>query len=147
MRVHHMTELEVKQICWAYLIENGHPTDGKWCFYGGDWDHVQSEKQWDDHAKSTDRAALLANVQLFGVDWAATDMPTFDVRSEFVGTDCPSNDTRTMIGALVLKNGTRVMLGCKDQPEYLETYADQAAQLNELAAGAAALFGAPKEQT
>lgn len=136
-----MTELEVKQVCWAYLVEHGYPTTGRWSFYGGCWDHVEARKQYDDSTHADDTQELVAQIKRIGVNWEATEMPEFDVRSEFVGTDCDSNDTRTMIGLLVLNDGTTVKLGCHDQPKHLEDYAGHIKRLVEDSERAKSIFG------
>ena len=136
-----MTELEVKQTCWAYLVEHGYPTTGRWSFYGGHWDHADPRKQYDDSTYAEDRKLLIAQIKRIGVNWEATQMPEFDVRSEFVGTGSPSSDTRTMMGLLVLNDGKMVKLGCHGQPEYLEDLAAHIERLTKDSERARSIFG------
>lgn len=137
-----MTELEVKQTCWAYLVEHGHPTTGRWSFYGGHWDHVEPRKEFNNAVQAEDRKLLVAEIKRVGVNWEATQMPEFDARSEFVGTGCDSSDTRTMIGLLALNNGKTVKLGCHGQPEHLEDLAAHIERLTKDSERARSIFGA-----
>lgn len=136
-----MNKLETKQVCWAYLIEHGNPTTGRWSFYGGRWNHAEPSKAYNDAVQAEDRKLLVAGIKRVGVNWEATEMPEFDVRSEFVGTDCEPNDTRTMIGLLVLNDGETVKLGCHGQPEHLESYAAHLEQIKKDQETAQRIFG------
>lgn len=136
-----MKELEIKQVCWAYLIEHGNPTTGRWSYYGGSWDHVDSHKAYNCKIQKSDRDELIKQVREIGVNWSETSMPEFDLRSEFVGTDSPSQDTRTMLGTLVLNNKKSILLGCEHQPDYLEELAESVTRIKTCLEGAVRVFG------
>lgn len=135
-----MTELELKKICWTYLIENGKLTDGSWSFYGGGWEHQDPKKQWDWKSWEQDRKDFITKIKTIGVNWEATLIPHFDVRSEFTDTFSDPADTRTMIGTISLKDGSSYQVGCTDQPAYLEGLADELSKIHKLQESANNLF-------
>lgn len=105
-----MDNIETKKFVWAYLLENGKETTGKWSYYGSEWDSIRGRK-WDHDY----HADLLQLIKTVGVDWDKTQEPTSGTEICFDGTFVDSSECETLIGTLVLKNGNEVLVGCRDQ--------------------------------
>jgi hypothetical protein len=102
---------DAKKFVWAYLLENGHETTGKWNYYAGNWESIERtpyQYGYDYHAD------FLAQVKLIGVDWDKTAEPEGSNEYTFEGTFSPSSRCEVLIGTIVLKDGTSYLIGCKD---------------------------------
>ena len=101
---------EANKFVWAYLLGHGHETTGKWSFYGSCWESIPGRK-WNYDGK----AELLQQVKEIGVDWDKTKEPTSNTKSCFVDTFVESSECETLLGTLVLKDGSSFIIGCCDE--------------------------------
>lgn len=115
-----------EKFVWAFLIENGRVTNGDWSYYGGSFEHAgkvsftqlgQAEKEM--------REAILE----IGVDWSKTKMPAGGLESRFEGTFTEASSVETLLGTLVLLDGSTYVVGCVDD----EGFSDYITKLAKLA--------------
>lgn len=95
--------VDLKKVVWAYLIRDGNQTlirNGAplWNYYGGDFEESDSPIHFD----------------MKEIDLYRTEMPRYDQRGEFVGTDCDSQNRDVLYGILHLKDGTEIGYGLVD---------------------------------
>ena len=95
---------------WAHMIERGKITNGVWSYYGGDWESPQPSK-WDWEKMDADNKALREKVKTVGVDWDKTKEPESSMESAFTDTFHDSDSVETLLGTIVLKDGTEYMVG------------------------------------
>lgn len=100
---------EATKFVWAYLLENGYETTGKWSYYGSCWESIPG-REWNSNYKEE----LLNKVKTVGVDWEKTNEPVSSVEYGFDGTFVESSTAETLLGKLVLKDGSSYFLGCED---------------------------------
>lgn len=92
---------------WAHMIERGHLTTGVWSYYGGDWDHLPGDYRKIDAANK----AFKEKVKTVGVDWDKTKEPESSMESAFTDTFHDADSVETLLGTIVLKDGTEYMIG------------------------------------
>lgn len=113
---------------WAYMIENGHPTSGVWSYYGG---HFESEDYFNYHKKKQNHSELKDRIKRVGVNWDKTEAPKSSQEYEFQGTFTDASRVETLLGDLVLNDGTSIKIGVSGAElrfaEYVKTLADLAA--------------------
>lgn len=115
--------MEELKFVWAYLLTYGIITNGKWCFYGGRWEHVDNRYlSWEESAKQ--REELLLKVKEIGIDWNKTEVPRTFEESAFRDSFSPAKEKLATLGTLYLKNGEKFLIGSDD---------DEAAALAEAA--------------
>ena len=95
--------VDLKKVVWAYLIRDGNQTlirDGAplWNYYGGDFEESDSP----------------IHFEMKEIDLYRTEIPRYDQRGEFVGTDCESATKDVLYGILYLKDGTEIGYGLVD---------------------------------
>jgi len=105
---------------WAYMIENGKLTDGRWSYYGSDWESIH-EYDWQKAQGAYERFKF--TVKTIGVDWEKTSPPTSDMNSGFTDTFHASETIETLIGDITLKNGSTYKVGVKHAEERFSSYA------------------------
>lgn len=114
---------EAIKFVWAYMIEQGRVTDGKWNYYAGDWqDAYQNNYDFVARAKTMD--AVRKKVKEIGIDWKKTQTPTSSMESSFEGTDNDSSSVESLIGILVLKDGSEYMIGMGNSDVRFSVYID-----------------------
>ncbi len=113
-----MTKEEIEQLkyIWAYMIAEGQRTNGDFSHYGGHWE--SDDDYYDTVARETNKNNIITQLNEHGVDWFQTGVPIFETRSEFVGTDESPDRIDTLLGTLVLKNGTKHTIGIEDAKEH-----------------------------
>ena len=111
---------EYLKTVWAYMLENGRETNGKWSYYAGGYENARLEKwDYDYHAD------LLKLVKEIGVDWEKTLEPTSNIERAFTDTFHDSAECETLLGTLVLKDGREFLIGCHDEDgmgSYISNY-------------------------
>jgi hypothetical protein len=103
---------ESVKFAWAYLLEYGKLTNGRWSYYGGRYEEKGGGCSWDDWSK--ERQELKDKVVSIGIDWNKTGVPEVSNESEFMDTESPSRDKLATLGTLYLKNGESFKLGSGD---------------------------------
>lgn len=111
---------------WAYMIETGNLTDGTWSYYGGDFARLD-EYDWRKAEKN--KAALQAAIKSVGIDWTKTSTPISSNESAFTDTFHDSLDVETLLGTLVLKDGSEYLIGVGDADRRFGDYVKNIAQL------------------
>ena len=95
---------------WAYLLKYGRVTNGKWCFYGGNWEYLDERyPSWGEAQKQ--RKELLDKVLKAGIDWNKTKVPEVTERSAFTDTFSDPREELATLGTLYLKNGEKLLIG------------------------------------
>lgn len=113
-------EIELKKIVWAFMLENGKVTNGKWTYYGDGWECVGKNKY--DYEESDRQKVKLILELTKGVDWSKTGIPDYVQENGFVGTDCESSEHDCFIGEIYLNNGNSYKIGTAE----IESYAKAA---------------------
>ncbi len=94
---------------WAYMLQEGIITTGTWSYYGGRYDGVKKSYDYTQDAK--DMEVLRSDVKSIGIDWTKTSIPESSMESCFEGTFSDSSSVETLLGTLVLKNGSEYVIG------------------------------------
>lgn len=109
-----------QKFVWAYIIEQGEITDGTWCYYGGRWNPEDFNASHEKRVKQ--KKELLKKVKTIGVNWDLMEHPVSSNESIFQGTDSSSTNTGTLLGTLVLKDGSIYLLGVSGYGERIGSY-------------------------
>lgn len=112
--------MDYKKVIWAYMIKNGHRTNGLWSYYGGDWEHELDAS--DYRVVAAGEKDMRSKIKYIGVDWTKTRDPVGSVEAEFTDTFHDSNRVQTLLGTIYLKDGTEYLVGCKDVTEDIAGY-------------------------
>lgn len=107
---------------WAYMIEEGRITNGEWNYYAGKFEILH--KNYDYMAASKDMEVFRAKVKAVGVDWDKTKAPKSSQESSFEGTFNPSSDAETLLGTVVLKDGSETMIGVGNVEQRFSGYVE-----------------------
>jgi hypothetical protein len=118
---------ESVKFVWAYMIENGYLTNGKWSFYAGDFERLDGY-DWEKSEKN--KADLCASIKSVGIDWSKTTVPISNMESAFTDTFHDSSDVETLLGTLVLKDGSEYLIGVGDSDRRFGDYVRNIAQLS-----------------
>ena len=113
---------ESLKIVWAYMLEKGKLTNGRWSFHGGDWEGVGSS--WDCLVDKEANEKFLAKVKKVGVNWFQTVLPLFEIRSEFTDTFNDPEDKNTLLGTIYLNDGGIFTIGVGDASKHIVHYID-----------------------
>lgn len=109
---------------WAYMIERGRVTTGKWNYYAGDFDDAYQNNH-DFIARARVMDDVRKKVKEIGIDWKKTQTPESSMESSFDGTDHDSDHVETLLGDLVLKDGSKYLIGMGNSElrfsSYIET--------------------------
>jgi hypothetical protein len=117
---------EALKLVWAYIIENGVVTSGKWEYYAGGF---ECEYIYDYTKRENNRKALIEKVRQVGVDWTKTKSPESSMESCFEGTFSDSSDVETLLGTLYLKDGSEYLLGVANVEKRFSAYVETIAEL------------------
>lgn len=101
---------ESLKFVWAYMIEQGRVTNGEWSYYSGNFEDAYQNNH-DYTARATIMNSVRLKVKEIGIDWNKTKSPTSSMESSFEGTFSPSSYVETLLGVLVLKDGTEYTIG------------------------------------
>lgn len=124
-----MQELDAKKIVWAYMLENGYETNGEWSYYGSGYEPALGyPSKYDAKAMGAKKNALLEKVRTVGVDWKTTAMPEPRTQPLFNGTFNEATNAESLLGTLVLNDGTKYLIGCGDEEARMGWYVVQFAQ-------------------
>lgn len=113
---------------WAYMIEYGRITTGKWSYYGGDWDSP-SGLGWTEAEKRY--KTFRDKIQRVGVDWNKTVAPTSSTRSAFTDTFHDAEQVETLLGSIILTDGSEYMLGVSNAEVRFSNYVKLLSDLAE----------------
>ena len=102
---------ESLKIVWAYMLQNGKLTDGRWSYYGGEWEGITSD--WKTTQKKTKE--FLEKVKNVGVDWSKTNHPESNMNSVFTDTFHDAETVETLLGTIFLKDGSEFMVGVSNR--------------------------------
>lgn len=98
------------KMVWAYMVENGKLTNGEWSYYGGDWEtHKPNSWKWEEIDK--DNREFRDKVKKVGVDWEKTQSPKSSMENAFTDTFHDSDEVETLLGTIVLKDGSSYLVG------------------------------------
>lgn len=101
---------ESNKVVWAYMIEEGKLTNGEWSYYGGDWEsHKPNSWKWEEIDR--DNKAFKEKVKTVGVDWEKTQPPQSSLESAFTDTFHDADEVETLLGTIVLKDGSEYIVG------------------------------------
>jgi hypothetical protein len=110
---------ESNRVVWAYMIDEGKLTDGTWSFYGGGWESQHTD--WRQNDKSN--IEFREKVKSVGVDWAKTNPPKSSKNSAFTDTFHDADDVETLLGTIVLKDGSKYTVGVSNADKKFGEYA------------------------
>ena len=111
---------EALKFTWAYMIQEGLITNGKWNYYGGNFEIPN--QSYDYIQASKDMEKLRAEIKTVGIDWAKTSIPESSHESCFEGTFSDSSTVETLLGTLVLKNGSEYVIGVSNAEVRFQSY-------------------------
>lgn len=120
-------ELEITKTIWAYMVQNGQETNGEWSYYGSDWEAKNPRDSYEKIQK--DHKKLLEKVKTVGVDWGKTKNPESNTKSGFAGTFCDADRVETLLGTLVLNDGSEYMIGVSNAATRFGDYCRAIAQI------------------
>jgi hypothetical protein len=121
-----MNNIDVVKFVWAYMIEYGHITNGKWSYYGGDWERIDGY----DYNKSVKREKeMRENIKTIGVDWSKTKEPDSSLESSFTDTFHDSADVETLLGTIILNNGKEYIVGVGNAERKFSEYSKLISEL------------------
>lgn len=101
---------ESTKVVWAYMVESGKLTNGEWSYYGGDWEtHKPNSWKWEEIDE--DNRKFREKVKKVGVDWGKTSPPVSSMESAFTDTFHDADEVETLLGTIVLKDGSSFMVG------------------------------------
>jgi hypothetical protein len=103
-----MNTLDSKKAVWAYMIQAGALTNGKWSYYGGNFD-TGFNYDWREMESAANK--FREKVKTIGVDWDKTDMPESNTHSAFTDTFHDSEEVETLLGTVWLKDGSKYQIG------------------------------------
>jgi hypothetical protein len=109
---------ESLKFVWAYVIENGKLTNGKWNYYGSDFEDVFNDYRKTEKATEEFRK----KVREIGIDWNKTASPVSDMESCFDGTDHDSSRVETLLGVVILRDGSEYTIGVGNADHRFGTY-------------------------
>lgn len=132
------TELQVLKVIWAYVVDEGIITNGEWSYYGG---HFEAPTRYKQSERDAERKAMRDAILQIGVAWDKLDVPEYQQRSEFVGTGNDSAQTDTLLGTLILNDGTTYMLGVDNCDMLYENYAETLRKVRASTALVSEIFG------
>lgn len=120
-------EPDLLKVVWAYVVEHGQVTDGEWNYYGCGWQVPRLQKPgtpyYYEDREATARA--LKAVRDIGVDWDRTKMPESSTNSTFEGTDADSRRVESLLGTLVLKDGSDYVFGVDNSEKRFVEYVNE----------------------
>lgn len=124
---------ESLKFVWAYLLEQGRPTNGNWSYYGSGWDH---EMKYDyNHKTKKYRLTEIMDeirrrVKEFGIDWDRTQSPEVHNETLFEGTGHPSSRHEALLGRLyLLQHAESFLIGIDDTETRFSQYVQILANL------------------
>lgn len=117
-----MTKIdESNKVVWAYMIEEGKLTNGQWSYYGGDWEaHKPNSWKWEEIDR--DNKAFKEKVKTVGVDWEKTQPPQSSLESAFTDTFHDADEVETLLGTIVLKDGSEYIVGVGNADKRFSEY-------------------------
>jgi hypothetical protein len=119
---------ETLKVVWAYMIEHGTLTNGKWSYYGGSWESPRPGS-WEWGNIDAAEKAFKEEVKSIGVNWGQTKEPESSTEYAFTDTFHDSESVETLLGKLVLNNGKEYLVGVSNADVRFSTYMKMIAQL------------------
>jgi hypothetical protein len=110
---------ESNKVVWAYMVDEGKLTNGTWSYYGGDW---ESPHGYDWRKIDKANIDFKEKVKSVGVDWAKTQPPQSSMESAFTDTFHDSDDVETLLGTIVLKDGSEYTVGVSNADKKFGEY-------------------------
>lgn len=99
---------QTNKLVWAYMVENGILTNGKWSYYAGNWERTTG---WDWRESDREMAEFRSRLKSVGVDWSRTAPPESSLENAFTDTFSDSDSVETLLGTIVLKDGSEYIVG------------------------------------
>jgi len=119
---------EALKFVWAYMIKEGRETTGDWSQYSG----FETKYNRYDPGQTKQKKDLIAHkIQHIGIDWEKTKSPVSSQANKFNGTFVESSTVETLLGTLVFKDGSKVMLGVGNAEKRFCSYVENLAQFME----------------
>lgn len=106
---------------WAYMIQDGKLTNGTWSYYSGDFEAAYGNDY--DYAKANMAMdAFRTKVKTVGIDWAKTSTPESSMESCFEGTFNESTNVETLLGTIILNDGSEYTVGVGNSEKRFSGY-------------------------
>lgn len=104
-------DIKLLKFLWPYMLDNGTPTTGKWCYYSCRYTptNISIDKIKND-------------IKNIGVDWEMTGEPESSMENCFNGTFAESSMVETLIGTIYLKNGAFYTIGVDNISHNFSSY-------------------------
>lgn len=114
---------DVNKFVWAYMLEVGERTNGTWSYYGSRFEGIKNDGLFYNYEKAIKEMDTIKNkVKEIGIDWDKTLPPKSNMESSFEGTFADSSEVETLLGELVLKNGSRYTIGVSNADKRFSGY-------------------------
>jgi len=124
---------ESLKFVWAYMLEVGIITNGEWEYYGGGYKRVITDGKSDLTSVMSGeyyaKDILKNKLKAFGIDWYHTKSPQSSMKSEFTDTFHPAREVETLLGTLVLNDGTSYQIGVDHSEQRFSDYVKYLSQL------------------
>ena len=104
------------------MVENGHVTTGQWSYYAGDWEYLKDD--WRESERQGKE--FKSKLKTVGVDWDKTEEPISSLESAFTDTFHESESVETLVGVIVLKDGSSYTVGVNNAAMDFVAYAKMA---------------------
>ena len=111
---------ESLKFVWAYMLQEGKITTGKWNYYSSDWENSTYNADWRTIEPKMNK--LRADVKSIGIDWSKTLPPSSSQESCFNGTFSDSSSVEALLGVLVLKDGAEYTVGVSNAEKRFADY-------------------------
>lgn len=102
---------ESVKFAWAYLLLHGKLTDGKFEYYGSNWNDLYHD--YDEQRLQMSK--VREKVKEIGIDWVKTEIPEVHYEDGFAGTFNSNDRCLATLGKLVLLNGKTFLIGSSDE--------------------------------
>jgi hypothetical protein len=126
--------IDALKFIWAYMLEEGRITTGKWCYYAGQFDYTPDDEiAMTDAFKYTSKFKdmLLEDVKKIGINWGLTKEPKGSIEYEFNGTYDEASKVETLLGTLYLNDGSKYIIGVGNSEKRFSEYAIMLSKLAE----------------
>lgn len=121
--------MDIKQILWGFVLQNGYHTTGKYSYYGGDYDHFDANLAYTYNGeKEIYHTKLLTRIKKVGINWIKTTEPIGESVARFEGTFNESSESEWLIGDLYLLDGSLIKVAYND-PDGMGSYIKKMVQL------------------
>jgi len=101
---------------WAYMIKNGVVTDGEWNQYFGNFEPLfRTPGSLNFSQYEIKQSDFLNKIKTIHVDWSKTKNPVSLYGYVFEGTENEASMAETLLGTLVLLDGSEYKIGMANE--------------------------------